>query len=113
MVQAAAVVVIVLIKRIHDDSVHKERPPARWIYTVMHYLKYPFLLYHIDYKNGEEKYYGSQNVRVYPVVPNNNGCHVSPKALEKKHSVRYCIFNLALWKAMRSKDSFNINLEIT
>ena len=61
VVQAAAVVVIVIIKRVHDDSVHKEEPPAKWIYTMMHYLKYPFLLYHIDYKSGAEKYHGSRN----------------------------------------------------
>lgn len=73
VVQAAAVVVIVIIKRVHDDSVHKEEPPAKWIYTMMHYLKYPFLLYHIDYKSGAEKYHGCVSAPVSPVITHVNG----------------------------------------
>lgn len=50
IIQAAAVIVNVIIKRIHDDACHKHKPPARWLFVLMHYLKYPFLLLHIDYK---------------------------------------------------------------
>ncbi|XP_067951352.1 neuronal acetylcholine receptor subunit alpha-10-like [Watersipora subatra] len=60
LVQAIAVVVIVIIKRVHDDSVHKKKPPKRWMYTLMNYLKYPFLLHHINYKAEAKKYYPSK-----------------------------------------------------
>ena len=53
MVQAVAVIVIVIVKRVHDDSVFKTRPPPRWLYMTMHYLKYPFLLWHIEFRPAD------------------------------------------------------------
>ena len=45
--------VIVIIKRAHDDSIHKNKPPSRRLFLMMHYLKYPFFMYHINYKPEE------------------------------------------------------------
>ena len=50
VIQAAAVVVIVIMKRFHDDSMRKEKPPGSKLATVMHYLKYPLLLWSLDFK---------------------------------------------------------------
>lgn len=49
MVQAIAVIVIVIIKRAHDDAMHKDKPPSKTFNTILHYLRYPFFLQHLDY----------------------------------------------------------------
>ena len=59
VIQAAAVVVIVIMKRFHDDSMRKEKPPGSKLATVMHYLKYPLLLWRLDIKLSTDRYVGS------------------------------------------------------
>lgn len=59
IIQASAVIVTVIIKRIHDDSRHKTKPPGRWLLKAMHYLKYPLFLNHIDYSEDESTLAGS------------------------------------------------------
>lgn len=53
VVQALAVVVIVILKRFHDDSMHKEHPPGPKFTTVLHYLKYPLLLWSLQFNRNK------------------------------------------------------------
>ena len=56
VVQAAAVVAIVIMKRFHDDWMGKNKPPGSKLATVMHYLKYPLLLWSLDIKLSTNRY---------------------------------------------------------
>ena len=59
MIQAAAVVAIVIMKRFHDDWMSKSKPPGPILATAMHYLKYPLLLWNLDIKWDTKRYTGS------------------------------------------------------
>ena len=54
MIQAVAVVAIVITKRFHDDSMLKDKPPGQTFTTVMHYLKYPLLLWSLEFKRDTD-----------------------------------------------------------
>lgn len=63
IVQALAVVMNVIIKRVHDDSYHKKKPPGKILRVAMHYLKYPFFLHHINYHNLAPKKHATESDR--------------------------------------------------
>ena len=50
VVQAVAVIVIVIIMRAHKGSVFKKHLPPRCLTTTMHYLKYPLCLWHVEFQ---------------------------------------------------------------
>ena len=54
VVQAVAVILVVLVKRQHDDSIHQIRPPGNWLLSIARYLKYPLCLYHISYNSIDD-----------------------------------------------------------
>ena len=54
VIQAVAVVAIVIVKRLHDDWMCKTDPPGRKLATIMHYLKYPLLLWSLDFRHDTE-----------------------------------------------------------
>ncbi|XP_067951349.1 neuronal acetylcholine receptor subunit alpha-10-like [Watersipora subatra] len=50
VIQSAAVILVVFVKRMYEDAVHKTAAPGKRMLTVMNYLKYPLCLWHIDYQ---------------------------------------------------------------
>ena len=100
VVQASAVVMIIVIKRAHDDSVRRDKPPGRFLCLAMHYLKYIFCLWHIDYNamHEEHELHKPREDNFRDGIPMGSG--IKYTKVNKYHT---CSFILAMKQIVRSR----------